>query len=224
MRRVTGHVVVFRGQAARREQGGPRGHDEGPSGSGECFAERLDGLPVGAGGGRGVAGRGEIVDVGGVDHAVRFGRPGAQAVQVGQGAAVNLGARGRQRCGGLVRAGQAGDVVARFEQLADDGGADEPGRAGHENTHDALLWEGDVSRSWMAPSRCRPVLSPCPQGALSVQVLCRNGPCVSGITAVHSRALGERPAPGVGAGLSRGWVRRLVRARGLRRARAWRCG
>jgi hypothetical protein len=74
-----------------------------------------------------------------VDHAVRFGRPGAQAVQVGQGAAVNLGARGRQACGGLVRTGQAGDVVARFEQLAHDGGADEPGRAGHENMHDVLL-------------------------------------------------------------------------------------
>jgi AcrR family transcriptional regulator len=147
MRRVIGYGVVFRGQAARREQGGPRGHDERPSGSGECFAERRDGLPVGAGGGRGVARRGEIVDVGGVDHAVRFGRAGAQAVQVGQGAAVYLGTRGRYRCGGLVRAGQAGDVVPRFEQLPDDGGADEPGRAGHENTHDALLWEGDVSRS-----------------------------------------------------------------------------
>ena len=115
MRRVIGHVVVFRGQAARREQGGPRGDDEGPSGSGECFAERLDGAPVGAGGGRGVAGRGEVVNVGGVDHAVRFGRPGAQAVQVGQGAAVDLGARGRQRGRGLVRAGQAHDVMLCFE-------------------------------------------------------------------------------------------------------------
>jgi hypothetical protein len=114
MRHVIGHGVLFRGGTAGRQQGRPRGHHERPSGSGECFAERLDGAPVGAGGGRGVAGFREVVDVGGVDHAVRRGRPGAQAVQVGQGTAVNLGTGGRQRRGTPVRAGQAHDAMLCF--------------------------------------------------------------------------------------------------------------
>jgi hypothetical protein len=50
-----------------------------------------------------------------VDHAVRSCRADPQAVQVGQGAAVDLGARGGQVGGGLVRAGQAGDVMVDFE-------------------------------------------------------------------------------------------------------------
>jgi hypothetical protein len=90
-------------------------------------------------GGGGVAGRGEIVDVGGVDHAVRFCRPGAQSVQVVEGTAVHGGARGGQVCGRLVRTGQAHDGMPRVEQFADDGRTDETGRAGHENTHDELL-------------------------------------------------------------------------------------
>jgi hypothetical protein len=37
--------------------------------------------------------------------------------------------------------------MARVDKVADDGGADETGRAGNENTHDALLPDGPASRT-----------------------------------------------------------------------------
>ena len=53
----------------------------------------------------------EVVDERGVDDAVRAGGAGAQAVEVLEIAAMDLGAGGRERRGGLVGAGEADDLV-----------------------------------------------------------------------------------------------------------------
>ena len=82
-----------------------------------------------------VARRHRLVLEGQVDDAV--GRLGgrAQAVEVVQVAAPDLGARGLEGGGGAVGAGQADHLVAVSEQLGDERGADVPGRAGDEYTH-----------------------------------------------------------------------------------------
>ena len=73
-----------------------------------------------------------------MDDAV--GRRGAraQAVEVVEVAALDLGAGGLDGGGRRVRAGEADDLVARSDELGDDGRADETGCAGDENTHEAL--------------------------------------------------------------------------------------
>ena len=74
-----------------------------------------------------------------MDDAVCRRGAAAQAVEVVEGAAVDLGPGGHRR-GGVVRAGQADDLVSGVEELADDGRTDESGRAGDKYTH------GDPSR------------------------------------------------------------------------------
>src|SRR4029077_5942135 len=134
--------------------------------------------PVGPGVGSGVVVFREVVDIGGVDHAVGRGRAAAQAVEVLKGAAVHASAGGRQGRGGVVRTAQAGDLMAGVDKVADDGGADETRRAGNENTHDALLPDGPASGT-------RPVLPGCARRPCPVQDLFRTRRYVSGITAAH---------------------------------------
>ncbi len=59
----------------------------------------------------------------------------AQAVEVVQVTAPDLGPGGLKGGGGAVRAGKADHLVAVFEQLGDERRADVPGRAGDEYTH-----------------------------------------------------------------------------------------
>ena len=59
-----------------------------------------------------------------VDDAVGLLRAGAQAVEVVEGAAMDLGAGGGDGFGRGVRTGEAEDLVAGLDQLGDDGGAD----------------------------------------------------------------------------------------------------
>ena len=120
IRRVVGRVVLFGRETTRRvhETGGD---DEGPIGSRQGLADRLDGAPVDPGVGRGVVVFRKVVNIRGVDHAVGGGRAAAQTGGVLQGAAVHRGPGGRQRHGGPVRTGQAGDLMSGVEQLTDDG-------------------------------------------------------------------------------------------------------
>ncbi len=74
-----------------------------------------------------------------MDDAVRGGGRTAQTVEVVEGAAVHAGPGRRDRPGGLLGPDHAGDLVARVEQVPDDGGTDEPGRAGDEYTHESAL-------------------------------------------------------------------------------------
>ncbi|GII54964.1 hypothetical protein Pth03_33530 [Planotetraspora thailandica] len=73
-----------------------------------------------------------------VNDAVGRGGAAAKAVEVVEGAAVHLGAGGRQRGGRPIRAGQADDLVPGFEEFEDDGGPDVPGRASDEYAHYAI--------------------------------------------------------------------------------------
>src|SRR5580658_6581371 len=77
--------------------------------------------------------------------------------------------------------------MARVEQVADDGGPDEAGRAGDKHTHGELLRDSGFSGPWVAPGGCRPVIPACSRDACGVQDLLRTGSCVSGITPVHAR-------------------------------------
>lgn len=70
-----------------------------------------------------------------VDHAVRADSRVAQGADVVQAPAHHLGSRGDERLGRGVRAGEPDDLVARVDELGNDGGADPAGRAGHEYTH-----------------------------------------------------------------------------------------
>ena len=71
-----------------------------------------------------------------VDHAIRRGRRAAQAVEVVEGAAMHLRPGGGEGSGRGIRASQPDDLMARADELGNDGGADPAGRAGDENTHE----------------------------------------------------------------------------------------
>ena len=71
----------------------------------------------------------------GVDHPVRRSGPTSQAVEVRQVAAMRLGPQRGQAIRARVRSGEADHPVAGLEEVRDDGGADEAGRAGQEYAH-----------------------------------------------------------------------------------------
>ena len=100
----------------------------------------LDGGAVGGGGGGEVARERLLVLEREVDDAV--GRRGgvAQDVEVVEGSADDLRARRLQGVGGRVRAGEPDDLVARAEELGDDGGADPAAGTGDEDAHGVLLF------------------------------------------------------------------------------------
>jgi hypothetical protein len=83
-----------------------------------------------------------------VDDAVAQGRAGAQAVEVVQIAAQNVGAEARDRCGRGVRPGEADDLLSGFEKLGDDGRTDPSRCSGdeyaHENRHRSTAPQGEV--------------------------------------------------------------------------------
>ncbi len=78
------------------------------------------------------------MDEGGVDDAVGGRRAAPQAVEVFNRAAMHRGAGPFDRSGGGIGAGEAEHLVARGEEVLDDGGADEAGGACHENTHEII--------------------------------------------------------------------------------------
>ena len=71
-----------------------------------------------------------------VDDPVGRGGGGAQALEVVEAAAVDLGAGGGDRLGRGVGAGEADDLVAGIDELGDDGGADPAAGAGDEHAHE----------------------------------------------------------------------------------------
>ncbi len=72
---------------------------------------------------------------GGVDDSVRLARAVAEAFQIFERAAMDLGAHGRERRGTRIGAGETKYLMARRDEFADDGGADKAGRAGNEDAH-----------------------------------------------------------------------------------------
>src|SRR4029077_20817138 len=112
----------------------------------ERGAQGLDGVEVDA---HGVEELVEVVDEPEMEHAVGRARGIPEAVEVGQVAAMDLGTEALDRGGRFVGSCEPDDVMSRAEKLAYDGGADESGRAGDEDTHGGHLQvldpEGDVS-------------------------------------------------------------------------------
>ena len=129
---MEGGGVVFGREAAWREQPGPGGDDQGAVGASERSAERLDGAPIDL---AILLEFREVVDEGGVDHAVRLGRSAAQAFQVFKIAAMHLGAGGDERLGARIRASKTEHLMARVDELLNDGRTDKACSTGDENTH-----------------------------------------------------------------------------------------
>src|SRR5690606_21450623 len=99
-----------------------------------------------------VAGEHGVVLEGQVDDAV--GRSGGcgEAAEIVEVASVRLGAGSRQSGGGLVRAGQADDLVSRCEEFGDEGGADVSGGSGDEYAHGLRL---PALAPVRGPTRCQ---------------------------------------------------------------------
>ena len=67
-------------------------------------------------------------------------RATAQALEIFERTAMDIGSRRGKGRGSRIRAGEAEHLMPRGDQFSDDGGADEAGRAGDEDTHVFLLF------------------------------------------------------------------------------------
>jgi len=70
-----------------------------------------------------------------VDHAIRRGSRAAQPVEIVKRAALDLYPGGGEGSSRGIRASQSDDLMARADELGNDGGADPAGRAGNKDTH-----------------------------------------------------------------------------------------
>ncbi len=134
--RISIQHVLLRPKTTWRQKSNPGGHDKRAIRPGKCRAKRLDGTPIRLGGPRII---GKIVNEGGMNHAVRCRRSASQALKIIERAAVHIRAGRGERRSGCIGASQAQDLVPGSYKLADDGGADESGRAGNENSHRKFL-------------------------------------------------------------------------------------
>src|SRR5215467_10129861 len=132
-RRMGRGNILLGGQGALPlQKQGSGGGDQRAVGSGESLAKRSDSALIFFGARRVIR---EIVDEGGVDHAVRCGSSAAQAFKILERTAVHFGARRFERLGGGSRARETEHLMARGEKLANDGGTDETRGPGNENQH-----------------------------------------------------------------------------------------
>ncbi|MGY3292078.1 putative NAD-dependent protein-ADP-ribosyltransferase YbiA (DUF1768 family) [Bradyrhizobium sp. LM3.6] len=128
---VRGLVVLGR-KAAGGEQRDAGGDDKRTVRAVELLADRQDRAAVEL---AIVQKLREVVVEAEVQDAVRGSGAAAQGRMVLQRPAMDLGAhRGEGGCAG-VAAGKAGNAMAGGDQVPNDGGADEAGGAGDENTH-----------------------------------------------------------------------------------------
>ena len=128
--------VPFGRHPARGYPERPGRDDERPARAGQHLAKRLDGLAVRAGRALEAAGERDVVLEREVDHTVRGRRRAAQHVEVIERAALHFGAGGAEGGGRRVRAGQPGDLMARIDELRNEGRANPARRAGDENSHE----------------------------------------------------------------------------------------
>ncbi len=105
----------------------------------ERFAERLDSTAIRVGGALEVPGEGEVVLEREVDHAIRRCGCAPQAVEVVKCAAVHVCSGGGEGSRRGIRAGEPDDLMARAQELGNDGGTNPAGRAGDEDTHEKGL-------------------------------------------------------------------------------------
>ena len=146
--RVGAVPVPFGRHPPRCEPECPGGDDERSIRTRQRSPKRLDGAAVRVGSALEVARESEVVLEREVDHAIRRGRRALQAVEVVERAALHLGPGGGERRGRGIRAGEPDDLMARADELGNDGGADPAGRAGDEYTHEktsSMDADSDVS-------------------------------------------------------------------------------
>ena len=117
----------------KRQQQGSRGADERPIGSNERLAHGFDSAQIRLGRAHKVV---EVVSEGEVDDTVGRCGGGPQTVEVLEVALLHVDTFRRQGGGGLVGAGQAGDLVPGLQEFVDDGRTDVSTRAGYKDTHD----------------------------------------------------------------------------------------
>ena len=122
---------VFGRDTTRWKQRGPGGDDYGSVRANERGAERLDGLPVHLAIRREFR---EVVVKGGVDNAVRGRCSAAQALEILERTAMNVGPGRGKGCGGRIRARKANYLMSCADEFLNDGGADEARSASKEDT------------------------------------------------------------------------------------------
>ena len=128
--------VVLGGDRSRHLDRDPGGHEQRALRAHERVAEGLDGAPVDLAVSLEV---GEVMNERAVDHAVARGGAGFQAVEFFDRAALDFGAGGGDLCGRGVGTSEADDRMAGAHEVGGDDRADEPARAGDENTHGRRL-------------------------------------------------------------------------------------
>ena len=133
--RVKARRVLFGSHPPRCQHDRRGGDDQRPVRTGEGLAQRRDGAPVRVGRALEVPGAHHAGVEREVDHAI--GRPGrtAQAAGIVKIAAMYPDPGPGEGSGRGVRAGEAGDLMARADELGNKGGADPAGRASDKNTH-----------------------------------------------------------------------------------------
>ncbi len=116
----------------------PGGDDQRPVRTRQHLAECLDGAAIRIGRALEVSRESDVVLEREVDHAIRRGSCTPQAVEVIKSAAMHLRPGRGKGSGRNIRASEPGDLMARADELGNDGGADPAGRAGDENMHENL--------------------------------------------------------------------------------------
>lgn len=127
--------VVLAGHAAGRQADHARGEHEVPIGTCQGATHSLHVAAVGGAGGGEVAGEGQHVRAGQVDHPVGVGGRLGQGLRIIEVALLDHGARGLQLLRRRLGAGQSDHIMASAEQLGDDRRADPARCAGDKDSH-----------------------------------------------------------------------------------------
>ena len=127
--------VFFGCEAARRDDGGPGGDDQGAVRASERGTESLDGAPI-----RFTVRRvfREVVDEGRVNHALASPGARGEALKILKRTTMDISSCRCKGRGSRIRPSQAKYLVSRGDQFSDDGGTDESRRAGNKVTQNEL--------------------------------------------------------------------------------------
>ena len=137
--------IVFGREAARTEQSRAGGDEERAVRPRERGAEGLNGAPVDR---RVRVKLREVMDEGGVNHAVGCRGARAQAVQVLERPAMHLGPGSDERVGAGLRACQTEHLMARVNQFSNNGRTDEAGGSRDKDTHALFSFRSRLTGDW----------------------------------------------------------------------------
>src|ERR1700682_1231343 len=135
-RRRVRTTVPFGHHMPRCEPERPGRDEERPVRTGKCLAECLDGAAIRVGSCLEAPRESDVVLEREMDHAIRCGSCTPQAVEVVNSAAMHLYPSGGERSGRGIRASHPDNLMARADELGNDGRSDPAGRAGDEYAHE----------------------------------------------------------------------------------------